>query len=224
MDKIRLLIVTEDPSSRRGLISIFASESMFVVLGAFSPDEAIEKSVLLQPDMVLIDMIGNVLEYVLIISQIKNECPCSLILSIVENADSEALTKVLEQGLDGCIPRGIMRGCLVKTVELACQTGLFCLPGYTKRMVSFSKLKKDNNIDEIKNVMSNSSETLSKREMEILKLMAQNYSNGDIAGKLYISIPTVKTHVSSILRKLGQQNRAQAIVYSYKIGLIYESL
>lgn len=60
MDKISLLIASDDSSARRGLATIFASEDVFEVLGAFSLDEAIDKAVSLQPDAVLFDMPGDI--------------------------------------------------------------------------------------------------------------------------------------------------------------------
>lgn len=223
MDKIRLLIANEDSMSRRGLAAIFSSESTFEVVGDFSLEEAVEKSISLQPDVVLIDLNDEKSCHWPKIIQLKSECPCSLILALVGDDHNDRLAGLLSaQSIDGCVPKGIIRGCLVKTVELACRAGLLCLPGSFKRMVSFARQDKPFVGGEFKCGLPGNGEYLTKREMEILQLMAKNYSNRDIGRKLFISEPTVKTHVSSILRKLGQNNRAQAIVYSYKIGLVNE--
>lgn len=224
MDKIRLLIISEDSSARRGLSAIFASGNTFDVLGGFSLDRAGEKSVILQPDVVLLDISGDISEYLPKTSQLKEKCPCSLVIALVENEHCSNLNDVLAQGIDGCVPRGIMRGCLVNTVELACRAGIFCLPGSYKKKMVWSEIEKKNRLERPGNGSTVSGETLTRREMEILHLMAQNLSNRDIATKLFISEPTVKTHVSSILRKLGQNNRVQAIIYSYKTGLVNEPL
>lgn len=223
MDRIRLLIASEDSSSRRGLKAIFESESVFKVLGVSSLGDIINQSVEFQPDIVLIDIAKDITGHVQVISQLKKECPYTLVLVLVVNEHSSKISELLAQGIDGCLPRSIMRGCLVKTVELACQTGLYCLPSHFKKKLSFSI--KDNviTLDELKNNVSCNGESLTKREMEILQLMAENCSNREIASKLYISEPTVKTHVSSILKKLGQSNRAKAIVYSYRMGLVKDS-
>lgn len=220
MDKIRLLIASEDSSSGRGLTTIFCSESMFDVIGSFSLEEANEKSVCFQPDVILLDVLGDITKNVPLIVHFKNECPCSLILVLIGNDQFEKLGEILAHGVDGCIPRGIIRGCLVKTVELACRSGLLCLPGSIKNMVTLGRQDKVLNVCNYKNTIMGTSEVLTRREMEILQLMAKNYSNKELASKLFISEPTVKTHVSSILRKLGQNNRAQAVVYSYRNGLV----
>jgi len=222
VNKIRLLIASEDSSARRGLTAIFSSENAFEVLGGFTLQEAIEKSLELQPDVVLVDAPADMNGYGSKVRQIKNGCPCSIIIALVENDRAGELAGVLAQRIDSCVPKGIMRGCLVKTVELACRAGIFCLPGTAKKMISFNGEPEARHCNGQAAAAPAGGEPLTKREMEILQLLAQNYSNREIAGKLFISEPTVKTHVSSILRKLGQSNRAQAIVYSYKMGLVSE--
>ncbi|HBV98280.1 MAG TPA: hypothetical protein DEF36_14735 [Desulfotomaculum sp.] len=225
MDRIRLLIASEDSSSRRGLTAIFSTEGLFEVIGDYPVDDAIEKSVASQPDIMLLDLSDEIADLGKKIIHLKSECPCSLILALIENEYLSRIPEMLAQGVDGCVPRGIIRGCLVKTVELACRSGILCLPGSFKKIASMAGSEKVVNIGELKNgLLPNSGEYLTKREMEILQLMAKNNSNREIAHKLFISEPTVKTHVSSILRKLGQSNRAHAIVYSYKIGLVNEAL
>lgn len=220
MDKIRLVLASEDSSARRGLRAIFTSEGMFEVLGAYALNEAIEKSIVFQPDALLIDISGDFARCGQKVAEAKKECPCSLIIAMMDGEQSDRLADMIYQGIDSCVPRGIMRGCLVKTVKLACRAGILCLPGsFKKKMLSVGEENPAVTGPSVKTT-NGKKESLTRREMEILQLMATNYSNREIAGKLYISEPTVKTHVSSILRKLGQNNRAQAVVYSYKIGLV----
>lgn len=220
MDKIRLVIASDDLAARRGLVAIFNAEGVFRVQGDFSLQEVVDKSIALQPDVILLDMPEGTTVNEQEISRLKKECPCSLVIALVENEWCESLAEILKWGVDGCIPRSIMRGCLVKTVELACRAGILCLPGSFKKMVQNDNQQKTKDSCRLKHLEGGSGECLTRREMEILQLMAQNFSNREIATKLFISEPTVKTHVSSILRKLGQSNRAQAVVYSFKTGLV----
>ncbi len=223
MDNIRLLIASDDSSSRRGLSAIFTAEDIFNVVGSYPLDETIEKSIQLQPDAVLMDISEDISGYEQKLKKLKSECPYSLILALVENEQSKNVAGIMSHGVDGFVPKGIIRGCLVKAVELSCRAGLFCLPGCYKKMVSISAPNKIVKMEDYKICLPNNSEMLTKRETEILQLMAKNFSNREIALKLFISEPTVKTHVSSILRKLGLSNRAQVIIYSYKNGLISDS-
>ena len=218
MNKIRLLIASEDKAVRRSLVVIFESETLFEVTGNTSIEKILDNSILLQPDVILINLPEGKHYYDLAVNEIKKECPYTLILVLGDNVYSDPLTKLLAQGIDGCLPRNIMRDALVRIVEITCQANMFCLPGYLKKKVSFIESSDLISIDQLNNIKNK--KALTKRELEILQLMADNHSNRDIANRLLISEPTVKTHVSSILRKLGQQNRSQAIVHSYRIGLV----
>lgn len=222
MDRIRLLIASGDSSSRRGLAAFFSKEELFEVIGGNHIDDVLEESVAAQPDILLLDISGEIAGLGKKINHLKSRCPGSLILALIEKEYMAGIPGLLARGVDGCVPRDITGSCLVKTVELAFRAGLLCLPGAFKKMAIRTEWIVD--IGELKNCLPNSGEYLTRREMEVLRLMAGNFSNREIANKLYISEPTVKTHVSSILRKLGQSNRAQAIVYSYKIGLLNEAL
>lgn len=219
MDKIRLLIASEDSSMSRGLKAIFTAERMFEVIGEFNLAAALQKCMDLQPDAIVLDMNKDETNYEEKLEQIKKNCPCSFIFVLADNEQMQNISPLLQR-VDGIIPKGIMRGSLVKTVELTCQSGLFCIPASLKKKVSKISLEKLNTVGDLKNKELTGNESLTRRELEILQLVAKNYSNRDIANKLYISEPTVKTHVSSILRKLGQTNRVQAIVYSYKQGIL----
>lgn len=224
MDKIRLLIVADNASGKEGLQTIFAAENNFKVLGGLLLDQAVQESIALQPDVILFDVTKNAPDLGSKISEIKSGCLFTLMLLMVSGDRFGNLFDLLDQGLDGIISKDIMRGCLVNIVELACRAGLLCLPLSCKRILAGQRVAGGMPAINIKQI--NESQTLgddkslTKREMEILHIMADNYSNRQIAQKLFISESTVKTHVSQILRKLGQKNRAQAVLYSYKIGLL----
>ena len=90
-----------------------------------------------------------------------------------------------------------------------------------KRYTNIENIESQNSIQEnSKNMKIVNSNKLTKREKEILNLMGMNLTNQQISDRLYISTSTVKSHVSSVLSKLGQSNRSQAIIYSLKNGLI----
>ncbi|MTI83697.1 MAG: response regulator transcription factor [Firmicutes bacterium] len=223
MDKIHLLIASDDMSVRQGLTKIFSLEDTFVVLGSFDIEEVMDKCLSLQPDTVLFDIKDDIGEYMQRVNELKSKCPCSLIIALVENEKDANLAGIMTQGVDGCVSKSIMRGYLVKTVELACRAGIYCLPASIKRTALAHKTENALAFKEyFKKDLPEVYDILTKRELEILQLIARNYSNRRIMEKLYISEPTVKTHVSNILRKLGKKNRTQAAVYAFKIGLIKE--
>ncbi|MCF8010652.1 MAG: response regulator transcription factor [Clostridiales bacterium] len=222
MYKIRLLIVSEDSSAGQGLETIFSTENVFDIIGCCSFEEAKEKAISVQPDVVLLNVYDSFQNCNEKIKEIKNGCPCSLLFALV-GEKVESLAEAITNGLDCCLPRNIRRRCIVKAVELAYRAGIFCMPGSFKSLVSFLGTKTSQSESQVKNKMPDAARSLTRREIEILQLMAKNYPNRKIAGELFISEPTVKAHVSSILRKLNQETRSQAIIYSYKIGLVDEA-
>jgi len=223
MDKIHLLIASDDSSVRQGLTRVFSLEDTFIVLGSFQIEEVIDRCLLLQPDILLFDVKDDISKYMQQVHEVKNNCPCSLIIALVENEKDANLAGIITQGVDGCVSKSIMRGYLVKTVELACRAGIYCLPASVKRTVFVTNTENALACEgHFQRGLPEVCKVLTKRELEILQLMARNYSNRKIMEELYISEPTVKNHVSNILRKLGKKNRTQAAVYAYKIGLIRE--
>ena len=220
MNKLRLLIAGEEVSALQGLATIFVSEGNFEVLETLSLSLTVKKALLLQPDAILVDTPKEIANFGGIIRDIKVSCPCCRVLLLISQEHTENIIPLLEQGLDGCIPQGIRRSDLIKAVELACQAGVVCLPNFIKNSIYSLKSPAAFLGEMTKSNLIQSSNSLTKRETEILQLMAKNLSNREICEHLFICEPTVKTHVSHILRKLGQTNRAQAIIYSYKTGLI----
>ncbi|ACV64011.1 transcriptional regulator, LuxR family [Desulfofarcimen acetoxidans DSM 771] len=220
MGNIRIAIMSENPYSRNCLSAIFSSESAFNVLGSFPLAEINDKASFFQPDVILFDVFDDEKKYIEEIKQLKNNCAFTLVFALLEKKHCESIYEEMLKYVDSCIQKGITRGCLVKAVELACIAGLFYIPASLKKMISFIETDEElTNNYVMKGNLANGN-TLTRREMEILQLIAISLSNREIAKRLFISEPTVKTHVSNILRKLGQQNRSQAIVYSYKNGLI----
>jgi DNA-binding NarL/FixJ family response regulator len=104
---------------------------------------------------------------------------------------------------------------LVEGVRVVARGDALLAPSVTRRLL-------DRFVDALPNPddAPPSPGVLTDREVEVLALMARALSNIEIAERLHVSEPTVKTHVSSVLRKLGLRDRVQAVVYAYDIGLV----
>ncbi|NLK52751.1 MAG: response regulator transcription factor [Syntrophomonadaceae bacterium] len=219
MQKIRLLVMCELQGVRRGLAAIFASEICFEVVHVAECNvDSIAYAQKIQPDAILCEFKSGE-ESILFIKQIKEACPYTKVFVFMNNENSEEARKAISAGVDGCLARSMLPCHLVKAVELGCRTGVICFPGSLKQLVD----SQDEPTVSVKDKLgppysegvneSNSTSLLTPREKEIYKLVTQNYSNKEIGSKLFISQPTVKSHVSSILRKLGLSNRTQLILY-----------
>lgn len=228
MGPIQVLIVSEDEVFRRGIASVFASQKSFQVINSLNHSEAIKLCISSQADLILLDLTVVCPDSTEIVGHLRKLCPCSKIIAIINSDFPEKFADIITKGIDSCLPEGIMRNNLIKAIELVCTSNLFLFPSLVKKFIYHSNHPKLNNVFSIHNYKDDSFacnfEELTNREKEILQLMAQNYTNKEIGKVLYISEPTVKTHVSSILHKLGQSNRSQAIVFAYKNGLLKYSL
>lgn len=224
MNRLKLLISGEEPAVLQGLARIFNSKNHFEVLDTVPMSQAGKKASVLQPDVILFDAPPDMETFRYMLRSIKSNCPCCRVLVLIRPEHSKDIACLLEQGLDGCIPQDIRSAGLVKAVDLACQAGVVCLPNFARKSICSFRATHGNSGTKKQPLTGPHSQPknscLTNREMEILRLMAKNLSNREICEQLFISEPAVKTHVSHILRKLGQNNRAQAIIYSYQIGLL----
>lgn len=216
MNQIQLFIISDNQAMRQGLSAIFASDDSFDIIGVSDcAEETFAKVQEIQPDVILYGLKPgeNVAE---IIQLIKECCPYTKIFVFSTSGTDEEVRMAINTGIDGCISDAMLPCHLVKAVELTCKAGVMCLPWSLKRV-----LNQNGNLPGWGTNIENNTEIyemngrlpLTARELEIYKLIVQNYSNKEIGKILFISQPTVKTHVSSILRKLGLKNRTKIILF-----------
>ena len=230
MHKIRMFIISEPQGVRQGLSAIFSSENSFHVVGEASCRlEHLTEIQKLQPDAILYDITSG--EDVLsIIRHIKDTCPCTLLFALLDYNTIHEAHIAISAGVDSFLTKTLLPSDLVKAVELTCRTGILCIPDSLRRMVSEKeKLIADAKLDALNEAEIEKRKKrleqfpLTAREMEIYKLVVKNLSNKEIGKKLYISQPTVKSHMSSILRKLGLSKRTQLILFELENHFLGDS-
>jgi len=224
MHQIRLFVICNSQVIRQSLSVIFSSQNNFLVVGQGEISEASIVDVQqLQPDAILIKF--NPIEGALdTVRRIKEYCPYTKIIMFIENTVIDEKYASLAVEVDGCLHTSMIPRDLVRAVELTCRTGVFCLPSFLKWMIQCprnTQLGKPEHTHSEQNVLPVNQEAarikanfhLTAREIEIYRLITQNNSNKEIGEKLLISQPTVKSHVSNILRKLELSNRIQLMFY-----------
>jgi two-component system vancomycin resistance associated response regulator VraR len=227
MDSIQAIIVGEEEAFRKGIASILEAQEAFQVINSLSILEAMKQFLCSKADLIIMDLRAPKNNTAEVVKALKQQCPCSKIIAIISNNPPFNLVEIIAYGIDSCIPEGLMCKNFIRAIKLACSSELFIFPIPAKQqMLQFNSSKATSVVDIncFKKPKGGIADELTKREQEILELMASNYSNKEIGKILYVTEPTVKTHVSSILRKLGQRNRAQAILFAYKTGLLNDSL
>ncbi|WP_226876735.1 response regulator [Microbulbifer hainanensis] len=219
---IRVMVVDDQALVRRGFALVLDNEpDIEVVAEAGTGVEAIEAARAHQPDIILMDirmpeMDGLEATARLLQTEEKAEAngtPCRVIILTTFDPD-EYVFRALQAGASGFVLKDIPPEALVEAVRTVADGGAMLAPGITQRLISqfAQKLGTGRNLAE-------RLERLTTREREVLAAIADGKSNAEIAEALFIGAATVKTHVSSVLSKLGLRDRAQAVVFAYECGL-----
>jgi two-component system response regulator NreC len=218
MTKIRILIVDDHSILRAGLrMLINAQTDMEVVDEAADGYEALEKVRNLNPDIVLLDISMPGISGIKAIEQIVQICPQTRILVLTMHDDPAYLRSVLAAGGSGYVVKKSADSELLSAIRTVYRGRPFVDPALGASLVSDLLNKKTSR----KQTQSGALEKLlSKREREVLQLLAHGFTNQQIADKIFVSVKTVETYRSRLLEKLGLRNRADLIRYALEIGIL----
>jgi DNA-binding NarL/FixJ family response regulator len=218
---ISVLLVDDQELLRRGFRMILESEPDLHVVGeAGDGVEAVEEAHRLQPDIVLMDIRMPRLDGVEATRRLAGpDVPGSARVLILTTFDlDEYVIDALRAGASGFLLKDVPPEELVQAIRVIAAGEALIAPSITRRL-----------LDRFARVLPTGTgppppppglAMLTDRELEVLRLMARGLSNNEIAGELYVSETTVKTHVGRILTKLGLRDRVQAVVLAYDVGLV----
>ncbi len=184
------------------LAQLFSQGSDFEVVGQVYFDQLIENASTIQPDLLLIQFVGEDLEF---LEEIKKECPFTILILVVDHPSRYNIISLLHNGVRGLLPADLFPLQIIRSVELMAEGGIVCMPRLEPNQFNMETV---NNGDSKIN-------TLTGREKEVLSLLEKSYSNQEIAESLCISESTVKTHLRNIFKKLDVRNRTQAMVTAF---------
>ena len=212
MSKIRILIADDHAMVREGLKQLIELEDdIIVVAQAGNGSEAIEKIVEYKPDIVLLDINMPELSGLEVLVYLRdNEINTNVIIVTVHN-EVEYLYKAVDIGVKGYVLKDSESDILIRAVRSVHEGETYIQPNMASLL-----FKKMNNEDS--NNAHNS--RLTKREIEVLKLITEGMLNKEIAHKLCISEKTVKNHVSNIFKKIEVSDRTQAAVFAIKNQIV----
>ena len=214
---IRVLIVDDQAIVRAGIRSMLAPEPDIIVVGeAGGGEEGIGLALELKPDVVLMDVRMPGMDGLTALERLKKTVPSASVIMVTLYDDTDYLLRAVSAGAAGYILKDAHRSELVRAVRVTADGGAIIEPMMLPQLLQLmgpSLMGRDQSV-------TYSAETLSPRELQVLRLIAEGCTNQEIADTLIVGATTIKTHVQNILRKLGVSDRTQAAVYAVRAGLV----
>lgn len=210
---IRVLIVDDHEIMRKGLCLVFEYEDDFELVGeACDADDAIAKAEETRPDVVLMDIRMPGKNGIEASKEIREIVPGAKIMVLTAVDDEEDIFSAIESGVDGYMLKSVGGEQLAEAVRLIAAGQSYLHPSIARKVMERLSHKPP--------VGPPKAQMLTAKESLVLKLMAEGFKNKEIAGKLFLSEETVKSHVSHILAKLNQTDRMQAVLYALRHNLV----
>ena len=208
--KIKVLIADDHALMRQGLKQILELEEDIEVIGlAVNGEEALKMDQQLKPDVILLDINMPKMNGIQALWRLKDMGTDSKIIILTIHDDKEYLFETINIGASGYVLKDAEASSLVKAIRNVYNGDSYIHPTLASALVKeYNKVCKSENEDK--------TEKLTRREYEVLILIAEGNNNKEIADNLFISEKTVKNHVSNIFKKIGVTDRTQAAIYAYK--------
>lgn len=212
MNKIKILIADDHSMVREGLKQLIELEDDIVVVAqAGDGKEAIEKIIQFQPDVVLLDINMPVMNGLDVIKQLKADKIDANVLMLTLHNEVEYLFKAVEIGVKGYVLKDSEADVLIKAIREVYKGDSYIQPNMAAKL--FKKMN-----DQAEKIST--CDKLTKRELEVLKLITEGMLNKEIAHILCISEKTVKNHISNIFKKIEVSDRTQAAVFAIKNNVV----
>jgi DNA-binding NarL/FixJ family response regulator len=212
---IRVLLVDDQELVRAGLRGILRETFGFEIVGECTDgDEAAGAIAGTKPDIVLMDVRMARLDGVAATRLIHDLRPDLPVLALTTFDDDEALAGMLRAGAAGFILKGVPAEELHRAVRTVAEGGAWLDPAVTGRVLALYRAAP------APSAATPALAQLTEREREVLTLVAQGCTNGEIAQRLFVGEGTVKTHINHLFTKLDLRDRAAAIVFAYDHNLV----
>lgn len=212
VDKIKVLIVDDHLVVRQGLRTFLdLHEDIQVVGEAGDGQTAVELAAQLTPDVVLMDLVMPGLDGITATTRIKTLGTGIQVIALTSFAENDKVFPAIQAGASSYLLKDVTPDALVEAIRAAHHGEARLHPEITRKLME--------QVAQQPPAVSPTAPPLTKRELEVIRLVAQGKSNHEIAQILVISEKTAKAHISNILGKLGLADRTQMAIYALKNDL-----
>jgi two-component system, NarL family, response regulator DegU len=211
---IRVLLADDHRMLREGLRRSLTEEGFDIVGEAENGEQAIRLAEDLKPDVVLMDVSMPELDGVEATRAIRQAPDAPQVIMLTMHADKEVLAEAIRAGASGYLVKDCSTEEVAEAVRMAVQGDTALSPQLAATM-----------LDEVRRLdvpdTSDDDRVITKREEEVLQLIADGCSTPEVAEQLYISQKTVKNHLASIYQKLDARDRTQAVLQAVRMGIVH---
>ncbi len=211
----RIVIAEDHTILREGLKSLLRADPAFDIVGeAEDGRDAIRCVQTLSPDLVLMDLSMPRMNGLDALKEIKKLNPEAKVIVLTVHKTEEYVLTTLQAGADGYVLKDATHSELVMAIKNVLMGKRYLSPGISEKVI-------EGYLEGRKEIKTSSTwDTLTQREREILKLIAEGYKNKEIADYLFISLKTVEKHRANLMRKLDLHNAAALTAYAMEKGLV----
>ncbi|MEM6839932.1 MAG: response regulator transcription factor [Cyanobacteria bacterium P01_C01_bin.120] len=208
---LRIFIVEDDPVMQLGLEQFLESQESLEVIGCVEDGySAVASTLALKPDLVVMDIGLPQLDGIAATQQIKQQNPSVRVVVLTSHTDDLEMIAALASGADAYCIKGTSLEQLAVAINCAHTGAAYLDPQIARRVLGHLHYARP----------TTPVVNLSKRELDVLKLIVEGKSNPEIAAELFLSVSTVKTHLRSVMNKLSVDDRVQAAVAALRSGLV----
>jgi len=215
VENLRIVLAEDHTILREGLRALLSADPNFEIIGeAQNGREAVRCVEKLEPDLLLMDLSMPRMSGMDAIREIKKRYPEIKIIALTVHKTEEYLLTTLKAGADGYVLKDATHEELVMAIKSVMGGKSYLSPGVSEKVIVGYLDGRESNRT------ASPWETLSQREREVLKLIAEGFKNKEIAEDLCISLKTVEKHRANLMKKLDLHNAAALTVYAVQKGLV----
>lgn len=219
MDSLKILVVDDQTLMRQAMASFVNFESDMTVVGqATNGSEAINMASELKPDVILMDLQMPILNGIDATEKITSILPHTKILAVTTFHSEDYVIPALKAGASGYVVKDSEPEDIISAVRSVHEGNSVMSPSIAKMLVD--NLAGETTQQKMSPEDSYDWEQLTSRERDVVRLLCDGYSNREIAAELFLSEPTVKTHVAHIAAKVDARDRLQIVVKAYRSNVL----